>query len=589
MKIDGTIDIEAASWDKFAVAAVYDARTQKTEVFRTIGALVDRLLVRRGMTYWAHAGGSYDFLAVAEEMRRRVIPCQVDLAGPRVSRLIGGGIVLRDSWPLIPLPLAQACALAGEYAPVLQLPCRCGRACGGYCEIRPSDPRKAVADYCAADARVLYRVLASLRTYADELGLSLRGTLGGTAWATARDTLKLPETDLPPVMWRRVRDAYYGGRVTICRPRATGPGSHWDISSAYPAALASTSVPIGKWSTYTARDARRCFDNRRPGIYSATVTVPEIYLPPLPTRIGPRICYPIGTFTGDWTHNELQCALARGVTIDSVSWALVWESEAVIFGDLIDKWFRVRARVGKKTPLGEWLRLLPNSLVGKLAEGPDRRSAKMFPNEIRYCRGKRPCSPKLCTGACGAMEQLDMWGQVWGVPFYRPAPSAHVQWAAYVTAATRERWLHGAESQGLDLVYGDTDSLWTTSRVAPSPHGAGLGRWEYKHAWFDWECAAPRAYRYAHQDGARVTKAAGATLKDGDWDRGKATTSRGVLTFVEAAKQSRGLFVRRAQTWTLPKRGRESGWYGDRLLDVEERLTLPVVYGAQESSAEHRA
>jgi hypothetical protein len=587
MKISGTLDIECAAWDQFAAAATYEP-TQggdgngTTTIHRSIASVVDYLLSKPRSTWYAHAGGNYDFLAIAEELRRRQIPCAVDLAGARVSRVVGGGITLRDSWPLVPLSLGTACALAGERAPVLTLPCRCGLTCGGYCAIRPNDPRPQVADYCAADARVLYRVLCAVRDHANDLGLVLRGTLGGTAWATAKSDLGLPDADLSPALWRQVRFGYYGGRVTITRPRATGPGTHWDMSSAYPAALATTPIPHGEVGSASGKDALRCLAMDRPGIYSCIVTVPEMFLPPLPARQGERVTYPTGTFRGVWSLHELRAAMVRGVTIDTVKWCVVWEHSSVLFEDLIDKWWRARARAGKKTPLGEWLRLLANSFTGKLAEGPERKSARMFPDEIKVCKGKRPCNTKRCVGACGAMEQLDLWGQVWGVPFYRPATSGHIQWAAYLTAATRERWLYGAESQGRDLVYGDTDSIWTTSRVAPQPSGAGLGRWEYKHSWTDWTCAAPRAYRYRDQLGGQVMRTSGMKISEAEWNHGRASSDRGVLSFVEAARVGKGLFKRRSQVYTLPTRGTDTGWYGDRKLDAEERITFPVPYGEEQ-------
>lgn len=580
MKISGTLDIECAEWDRFAVAATYQAPNDVT-IHRSIGSLVDHVLTKRG-TWWAHAGGAYDFLAIAEEMRRRHIPCSIDLAGSRISRLVGGGITLRDSWPLIPMSLDVAAALAGERKRELAIPCRCGNRCGGYCQIRPNDPRKEVADYCAHDCRVLYRVLEAIRDIGQTIGLTMRGTIGGTAWATARDTLGLPNADLPPALWRTVREAYYGGRVTIARPIAKGPGSHWDMSSAYPAALATTSVPFGAFEHRADRSALDALAKGKPGVYGCDVHVSERFLPPLPVRQKDRIAYPTGRFHGAWTLHELRAALCRGVTIERVRWSVTWERESVLFADLIERWWRERSRAGKKTPLGQWLRLLSNALPGKFAEGGERRSARMFPDKIRFCEARRPCTRRQCSGACGAWEQLDLWGQAWGVPFYRPAPSAHIQWGAYVTAATRERWLVGAESQGDDLVYGDTDSLWTLSRKAPHPSGAGLGRWEYKHAWKNWECVAPRQYRFTGERGDPELRTAGAKITDEEWRAGEAKQARGVLTFTEAARSmdhNGGLFRRRAHVWTLPRRAIESGLYGDRKLDATTGITLPVPYG----------
>jgi hypothetical protein len=622
VKITGTLDIECASWDRFAVAATY-TQNCKT-IHRTIGALVDFVTRKPGATWYAHCGGAYDFLAIAEEFRRREIPCSIDLAGSRISRLVGGGITLRDSWPLVPMTLERAAVIAGERAPDLGLPCTCGRAetplhagCGGYCTIRPNDPRDRVADYCAEDCRVLYNVLVAIADEAAALGLTLRGTLGGTAWATAKKTLELPDAEFTPSLWRDVRRAYYGGRVTVARAACKGPGTHWDLSSAYPAALAKTALPIGEASRYAGNDARLCLRNERPGIYAARVSVPaHMFLPPLPLRTGgqtfigddgepERISYPTGSVSGVWPASELLAAVARGCTIDEVLWCVVWSSEAILFDELIAQWFGARARAGKGTPLGEWLRLLANTLTGKFSEQPNRRSARMFPaiKDIKYCTGKRPCSHKRCSGACGQWEQLDMWGKIWSVPFFRPSTAGHIHWAAYLTAACRETWLTGAESQGEHLVYGHTDSLWTTSRIGPKPQGARLGHWELKHEWTDWECAAPGAYRWRDfpeapepfsdpaisveefhdRARARVNKVAGiAALTDSEFDARAAVRERGVLSFAEAARtadDSRGLFRRKHQRWTMANRGKETGRYGDRLLDASTGLTLPMANG----------
>lgn len=573
LRIDATLDVECSRWDQFAVAAIHTAAG--TTIARTVGALVDELLTMQGSTIWAHCGGTYDFLAIAEELRRRQIACSIDLAGSRISRLVGGGVTLRDSWPLVPLALDRAAELAGLAAPVLDLPCACGRACGGYCAIEPHDPRPAVAAYCAEDARVLWHVLRRVRAIGVEMGLSMRGTLGSTAWATARDTLLLPDADLSPYDWRLVREGHYGGRVTIVRPRAER-GHHWDLASAYPAALARTPVPTGAPITSGGRDAGALFDRGAPGIYAATVHVPPMLIPPLPVRIGARVAYPLGEIRGAWALPELRAAIDRGCEVRAVRWSITWPREEVLFAGLVARWYDARAAAGRGTALGDWIRLLANSLTGKFAEAPDRRAARMFPDTIKLCHRRAPCSDRRCVGACGAYEQLDTWGELWSVPFFRPAPSGHLQWAAYLTAATRGSWLAGAESQGERLVYGDTDSLWTTGQAPPPGMGDGLGEWSYKGAFEAWDCRAPRAYRYRDPLAGGVVRTAGMTLSDEDWSDGGASSSRGVLSFAEAARASRGLFRRASRSYRVPE---STGWYGDRALDPSRGIAVPVEHG----------
>jgi hypothetical protein len=584
-RCDGVLDIETARWDRFVVGVTLYRGTE-VAIHRSIGSLVDELLRRRG-TWWAHNGGSFDALAVAEELRARGIASSIALSGSRVSRLSAAGFTLCDSYSLIPMPLERAASLADMTAPELGLPCRCGRACGGYCALRAGRSSPTIDAYCVGDCRVLWAVLEWVQAHADRCGLSLRGTIGGTAWASARAILGLPDADLPPATWRRARLGYYGGRICVARPRADGPGTHWDISSAYPAALASSALPVGDHREIGSRVALSCLERERPGIYACEIDVPGMHLPPLPWRArGGAIAYPIGPVVGAWALPEILAAVDRGATIRRVLWGIVWESEEIIFAELIRSWHGIRIALGKSTAGGEWTRLLANSLTGKFAESPERRGISMFPTEVKYCLGEDPCSVARCSGRCGAYEQVDLAGQIWSVPYYRPAPNAHVAWAAYLTASTRGAWLAGAESQGKDLVYGDTDSVWTTSRKGPTPQGAALGAWQKKHAWQDWECAAPKSYCYRDGESSTVRASGGQSISLDDWRRGAARQDEGAVAFLSAAASGRGLFRRRSASWSRPSGGI---WYGDRQLDPDEKITHPATCEQIRQKAARRA
>jgi hypothetical protein len=134
--------------------------------------------------------------------------------------------------------------------------------------------------------------------------------------------------------------------------------------------------------------------------------------------------------------------------------------------------------------------------------------------------------------------------------------------------------MDGAESQGLDLVYGDTDSVWTTGAAGPSPQGAALGRWSYKHAWSTFEAAAPKTYRYRDPgDSADTVRTAGGqAITLDDWKRGAASQDEGAVAFLSAAASGRGLFQRRRGTWRKPG---SAAWYGDRQLDPDANVTRP--------------
>lgn len=576
IRVDGTFDLECASWTHFILAVTNSVR-DGVRIHYSRVELVNYLLTHGG-TWWAHNGGKYDLLAIVEELRERGLYMSISLQGERVSRAVGQGLTLCDSYSLLPFGLELVAELGGRTAPRLGWPCQCGESCGGYCSItRGLAParRAELADYCVADTESLHAGLDAIAAHAERHDYDLRGTIGGAAWATARRQLGLPDADLSPSLWRRIRGAYHGGRVSVFRPRADH-GRHWDLSSAYPAALGATALPIGDPVELGGAAASRALGERRPGIYSCTVTVPDCHIPPLPWVCADRTAFPVGEVHGVWTLPELEAADARGVTITAVRWAVVWPEEQTVFGDLMRAWTGVRAQLDRESPAAKWQRLFANSLTGKLAEQPERRFVVLHPPKIRLCPQRGRCA-RTCR--CGGYKQVDFWGELWSVPYYRPAPSGYIHWAAYVTAVTRVAWLQGAESQGDGLAYGDTDSLWTTSRHRPHPDGEGLGEWSLKHTWGDWRCAAPKSYSFVDgRTGEVVVRSSGSRLTWREWRDGEAAQDRGVMPLLSAARAhaGRGLFRAQHHRWTLPTTGERTGWYGDRMLDGGAQVTHPV-------------
>lgn len=576
---DGTIDIECADWDRFRLGCVY--RGPGTgRVFYDLDDLIAHLVAHPGH-YWAHAGGIYDLLAICDRLDRRGVKYWADPQEHRVARLRFAGVTIRDSYALVPLPLDEAAAIGGEKAPELPWSCECGRDCGGYCKIParcdlPFDPD--LEDYCMADCRVLYAVLHALKAHADKHGLILKGTLGSTAWATAKKTLGLPDADLPWGLWRDIRRADKGGRIAVVRPNASGPGAHFDIRNAYPGALARTPVPLGHVRELGSREGKLALHRDRPGIYQATVRVPDSsFLPPLPWRspgaLG-KISYPIGEFSGSWALPELVAAVLRGVEVVKIHSAIVWSGEVDLFSSLMHEWYRIRREVGRDTPLGAWQSRLAKALTGKFAEQPERSRYVGNPEEIRICTREKWCR-NGCTGRCGRYQQIDLWGRLWSAPYFKLAPSGHAHWSAYLRAATRVQWLEAAERCSDGLCYGDTDSLWTIGRNTPEPISDDLGAWELKHTFTDLEVRAPKVYAFVDGSGRKIYRGAPGLTED-DWRRGQAVIDRGVLTLRQAARGTKGLFRAKVKRWTIPGHGTDPVLYGDRRLDPLTGMTHPL-------------
>lgn len=639
-QIRGTLDIECADWDRFAVAATYDGH--RPRVYYSGDEMLDDLR-RIGGVWLSHGGGVYDNLYALDRARIRNIPCQVDRSQHRVTRVVMGKLTLRDSYSLWPVPLDEICGALGQPIPKLPWRCvcrcscgrpdcssagarrgdgSCGRSCGGYCQIgeRAARGDPELEDYVKADTVRLYDGFHLLSDFASDHRITLRGTLGQTAWISAQDEIGIPNSEMPYHLWSHARQADKGGRIAVIRPLADGPGAHHDICNAYPAQLAKAELPVGACYQLGAAHAKYALERGRPGIYMASVTVPDdAFLPPLPWTKSGQLTFPTGEFTGSWVLPEILAALDRGAQIRAVHSALVWDDVAPVFAPLVRRWYEIRRAVGRKTPLGGWVGRLAKAFTGKLAERPDRQRASLHVTEIKVCTRRGPCAGGECTKRCGAYEQLDLYGHVWGIPYRRMSDSAYPQWSAYLRALTRLQWLAQAERMGeirrcgacgaelgvgsasgdvacaahpsarvsregggRALCLGNTDSLWHTSRQAPEPLGDDLGEWEYQHAWVDLEVRSPTTYAYrdpadAGPDGSppplEIRGIPGITEED--WRRGRGTIDRGIVTFGRAVKTTHGLFHRRTRNWSLPSGASDREWYGDRRLGADG-LTYPA-------------
>ncbi len=429
----------------------------------------------------------------------------------------------------------------------------------------------------------------------------MKGTLGGSAWATAKERLGLEDSTWKnSAEYNAARAGYFGGRVTVGRIKAES-GFRFDINSAYPAALSNLQLPCGDRIRVAGKLAARHYKAGSAGVYRCSVFVPRnCHLPPLPIRTPKnRVCYPVGRFIGDWAGIELERAERYGATIEKIWAGIVWKETIPVFKEFMRDVFDVRSKVGKKTPLGKWQKLFGNSLTGKFAQSPENERVVVNPDMAKriLCSGgdcggnadncmrrRGRCCDHHCSKRCRAWKQIDIKGRIWSMPFWSLPDCGNVHWAAYLTAWTRGVWLEFARQFGEHFVYGDTDSVYASREPYDKRNiGDSLGMWSSDGAMLDFEAIGPKAYRYREPDGKWFNRLKGVpSVKDEQWEQFKQglqiVNSRGVMGFRSAAKRSENLFTRK-----LIKRSDLSDgvWFGDRKLLPNSVVTKPVTYAEQ--------
>jgi hypothetical protein len=583
---DGAFDIECANWDTFVCGAVLT--DEGIEICDDESDFFAALVALPAGTYWTWGGGRYDLVWLAARCRRWGVHAEAREAGGRIVCLVVGDVQFRDGVALWPTSLREASEIAQLPKLETGLPCVCPRGCGGYCSISPTMSaalRRRLHRYLSRDVEATAAVIGRLIELAEELGITLRGTVGATAWATARDGWFLPEAE-----WKSSRDYAYaakakkGGRTQVFRPWAPVVWG-FDINSCYPAALKQTPVPCGDYERLSGDAAARAWEAQRPGIYSARVVVPECHIPPLPVRGKARLVYPWGRFAGTWVRDELARAVRLGAQIERVTECMVWSREEKPMAGFCETYWGHRKRYGKKSPEGKWLKWVVNAATGKLGMRPDHEIIHVAPEdaEIRVCPadalcfgvlcGSIGCCPHKCTRKCKRWSQIDRDGEVWAAPEWRIPDCGHVQWNATLMAAGRCELGEQLEHAGIDAAYCDTDGVKAT-RELTRRLGEELGDWAPEGPLFEWRAWAPKSYTGIDgHTGEVVAKCKAVPGIDGRtieaWAAGglgllpPPSETRGVQSLRQAARDPRGLEFRRR---TLTRAHRGNGWvFGDRV------------------------
>lgn len=575
--VDAVWDIECAQWDQFLCGAIWTASDNAIRVFRDPEGLADALMsLPPGAQAWAHAGGKYDVLWLIDYLAStgRMPRASVSMSGSSATSVkVKGGPWLRDSARLVPMSLARAAKIAGPYREKGDP----GIAFEDMHAKMTKSQWSNVIKYLVSDVELLRDVLFEIGSYAELQGIELRGTIGGTAWATASKWCELDDAEWDAETYGRVRPMYYGG---LCAVGMVTADEIWrfDRKSAYPASLMQP-LPMGDPIACDGAKAARAFASGKHGAYDALVRMPESLAPSLPIRHRNRLAYPYGTFRGTWAGLELQHAIDCGAEIVHMYDSVIWTDEEARLKPYAKKCFDLRDNLSpqQKEALGIWLKFLANSLTGKLGQSPESRIVVLgdYADDAGY-------------------ELVGTSPWIWSRDSWRIPACAMVHWAGTLTARARvelhEQILHAGD----DWVYSDTDSCFATRQLTRNV-GEELGDWAYewskksklkpdvrKPNGVAWKCKAPKVYAYTDLSTDKpIAHAKGVPgAKDGDtvdldvWSRytsGEVIKSdRGVKSLLTAARAGMDasgnpddrLFRRRSISRSLHL---SSEWCGARL------------------------
>lgn len=319
-------------------------------------------------------------------------------------------------------------------------------------EFASEDPAE-IRRYCILECEMLQELMTEFRNQCRWTGYvptrwDGAGALG--ARILTKEGVRKHKSDgfRPVEVERAARFAYFGGRIEASRAGFyEGPVFGHDIVSAYPDAMRRLPcLAHGRW----VRD-REGYKADRFGVYLVRYNSPSLLesvagrsrLFPLPVRKDGRVYFPPCATGWYWTPEVRNLSRFHPGTYHVID-GWVWEPECSHrpFG-FVEELFDKRRRLKRNGhPAEKCLKLGLNSLYGKLAQQTGFR--------------------------------INRDGSV------KPPPFHQLEWAGYITSATRARIYALAQTNPAAIVAFETDGVYSTEPLCHDDPTGKLGTWEVK-------------------------------------------------------------------------------------------------------------
>lgn len=456
----------------------------------------------------AHNFGNFDAYFITEYFDAGHKPFIIN---GRLVRVMAGGQEFRDSYAMMPIPLAAYDKIKFDYDKMQTWPVSC-------IETRKEMPvreffKSEILHYQKRDCTSLGELV--IRWY-DRFGDRL--TMASASLNKLRSYQGF-ET-LPEHLDNELRPFYFGGRnQCFATGILTGNFKVYDINSSYPNVMKRYKHPISDTPKYEPKiTARTHFAKIRAWSLGA-----------LPIRKEDKgLDFPIGTYDFFACIHEIKAGLETGtLKILHTYYSIYFETEAD-FAPFVDDGYAMRdaARTAKDDAGVILEKLNLNSPYGKFAQDPRKYENWLFdPDAIPEPAFCEPCNERIKKSLnrepCVACDSGKFSPYGWylhttrdGKHIYaqpqklRGSSFFNVATAASITSAARADLLRGIRAAKRPI-YCDTDSI-ICEDLAPSDtiiiHPKELGAWDIE-AEGDTVCIAGKKLYAIFKDGEEVKKA----------------------------------------------------------------------------------
>lgn len=164
----------------------------------------------------------------------------------------------------------------------------------------------------------------------------------------------------------KIFSAYYGGRTEAFYRGSFKNAYMFDINSLYPSVMLNDfPVPESACLKYNSNINYLEYE----GISNVIIKSPNyLFYPLLPYRFNNKLVFPLGVFSGSYTHVELREALKLGYKILRFNWTIYYSKTFNPFNDFINYFYDLRKSFNNNSLYNIICKLILNSFYGKFGQ-----------------------------------------------------------------------------------------------------------------------------------------------------------------------------------------------------------------------------
>lgn len=487
------------------VCGVYD-EVRGFRHYPSIAAFLDGEMTKanKGRWFYAHFGGLADMAFVFDEIIKHVEEAGMVVYKVRACFSGSAAIIVRVSkgkmnWTFIDSAWLMRVALKKIGKDLHRTTCailvskekepKCD--CGGFAKLEEEKrttkadtkryfreaPLEKLIPYNEQDNVILHEAVSQFQNTLLKIGGQLQMTIASTGLNLFRRKFLGEKIETSETYNVIIEGSYFASRVEVFN-EIGNDFFIYDINSSFPYAMTflcpghlignRNTIPSGENSIYFA---------------DVDIEVPQMYLPPVPYRVGQRLFFPTGKWRSWLSRIDIDLLEKMGGRIHKVHDVIAYEPCSYL-KDYAETIYEMRRTT--KIPFEKVVyKYLLNCLYGKMAEGVIKSSIYIHPELI-----DRERMEKLMPG-------------IWSEEKEAKVAHRHVAMSAWITAIARRTLyghLHTAITQetekyprGCPIHYCDTDSVATPAILPSDDSQLGALKLEKKMNWARF--AAPKVYQ----------------------------------------------------------------------------------------------